>query len=126
MNQLVREVRSFCASHMLEEKWLLAPSRRVGQQWLDSVALSGQPVLNVHVESFETLALLRLAAPEVDRQGLTFVSGIRREVLTSRIFSGIRAPSRGYLWPLEPSPGLIGTICATIADLRLAGLAASG
>jgi len=124
LNQLTHGIRDFCSAHMLEEKWLLAPSRRVGQQWLDSVALSGQPVLNVHVESFETLALLRLAAPEVDRQGLTFVSGIRREVLLSRIFSSIRNPSRGYLWPLEPSPGLIGTICATIADLRLAGLTA--
>jgi len=62
LNQLVREIRSFCASHMLEEKWLLAPSRRVGQQWLDTVVRSGQPVLNVHVESPETLALLRLRA----------------------------------------------------------------
>jgi len=124
LNRLVREIRDFCASHMLEEKWLLAPSRRIGQQWLDSVVRSGQPILNVHVESPGTLALLRLAAPEVERRGLTFVSGIRREVLISRIFSSIRVPSRGYLWPLEPSPGLIGTICGTIADLRLAGIAA--
>jgi len=109
---------------MLEEKWLLAPSRRVGQQWLDSVVRSGQPVLNVHVETLETLTLLYLAAPEVERRGLTFVSGIQREVLISRVFSSLRVTGHGYLWPLPPSPGLISAISSTINDLRLAGIPA--
>ena len=37
-NQLICELRSFFRDHVTEEKWLLAPSRRIGQQWLDAVA----------------------------------------------------------------------------------------
>ncbi len=37
LNSLTTALRDVCRERVLEEKWLLAPSRRVGFQWLDSV-----------------------------------------------------------------------------------------
>ena len=35
MNTLASELATVCRDHLLSEKWLIAPSRRVGHQWLD-------------------------------------------------------------------------------------------
>ncbi len=34
MNQLTTALAEVCREHVLEEKWLIVPSRRVGYQWL--------------------------------------------------------------------------------------------
>jgi hypothetical protein len=125
-NRLTEALRAVCAKHALAEKWLLAPSRRVGMQWLDAVARSGQPVLNVRVESPQTMALLRLAAPALDREGLTFLRGLRREVLVGRLFAQLRERGEGYLSTLEPSPDLTAALSRALRDLRLAGVTAAG
>jgi RecB family exonuclease len=126
LNRLTQALRELCAEQALAEKWLLAPSRRVGMQWLDAVARSGQPVLNVRVESPQTMALLRLAAPALERQGLTFLRGLRREVLVGRLFAQLRDQGEGYLSALEPSPGLTSALSRALRDLRLAGVTAAG
>jgi hypothetical protein len=126
LNRLTQALRELCAEQALAEKWLLAPSRRVGMQWLDTVARSGQPVLNVRVESPQTMALLRLAAPALERKGLTFLRGLRREVLVGRLFAQLRDRGEGYLSALEPSPGLTAALSRALRDLRLAGVTAAG
>jgi ATP-dependent helicase/nuclease subunit B len=122
-NLLARELGTICREHVLEEKLLLAPSLRTGYQWLDAVALAGQPVLNARVTSLLHLAL-ELAAPAMDRDGLTFLRGLAEEVVTARVFASLKkqAKAAGYLTSLEASPGLIRTLRSTLADLRLAGL----
>jgi hypothetical protein len=62
-NRFVDSLADYCGAHVLTEKWVLAPSLRVGHQWLESVARRGQPVLNAHVKSFQSFAL-DLAAAE--------------------------------------------------------------
>ncbi|MDY6796435.1 MAG: PD-(D/E)XK nuclease family protein [Actinomycetota bacterium] len=123
LNRLTSGLRELCARHVLDEKWLVAPSRRVGFQWLDTVARSGQPVLNARVKSLPSMAL-ELAAPEMNRRGLTYLRGIASEVLVDRVLSRLRDSGGEYLSKLDPGPGLIGTLRSTLADLRLAGLAA--
>ncbi len=120
LNQLTTSLRDLCARHPTAEKWLLAPSRRVGQQWVDAVA-AGQPVLNVHVESFQSLALL-LVAPEGEE--LRFLSGVAKEVLVARLFARLAEKGEGYLFSQAPSPGLVQALVGTLTDLRLAGLSA--
>jgi ATP-dependent helicase/nuclease subunit B len=126
LNRLTEALRELCAEQALAEKWLLAPSRRIGMQWLDAVARSGQPVLNVRVESPRTMALLRLAAPALEQQGLTFLRGLRREVLIGRLFAQLRDHGEGYLSALEPGPGLTAALSRALRDLRLAGVTAAG
>ena len=51
MNTLIEHLAEACRDHLLGVKWLIAPSRRVGHQWLDQVARAGAPVVNVHVQT---------------------------------------------------------------------------
>ena len=125
LNRLTTALRDICRDRVLEEKWLLAPSLRVGFQWLDSVARSGQPVLNVRVKTFQQM-VLELVATEMDRRGLAFLRGVRFEVLVDRLFERLRARGGGYTTGLAPSPGLTKTLTQAIRDLRLAGLKSHG
>ena len=121
MNRLTRELREVCRKHVLEEKWLLAPSLRVGFQWVDRIARTGQPVLNLRVKTLLHTAL-ELASPEMDRRGLSLLRGVRAEVLADRIFRRLKGFGDGYLTALEPSTGLLRTMQSAIRDLRLARL----
>ena len=62
MNTFIAALAGLCASRPLDEKRLVAPSRRVGNQWLDAAARAGRPMLNVRVETLRSLAV-DLAAP---------------------------------------------------------------
>jgi len=121
LNAFTQALSDFCRENVLAEKWLLAPSLRVGFQWLDAVTRSGRPVLNVRVKTVQHLAL-DLAGPEMDRRRVTFLRTCRAEVLMDRIVGRLRADRSGYLSELNPSPGLIRTLLAAVRDLRLAGL----
>lgn len=49
-----------CQTRLLKTKWLLAPSSRIGTQWIERVVRGGQPVVNPHpsadVEDLRTAA----------------------------------------------------------------------
>ncbi len=124
LNTFTHALRDICRDRVLEEKWLLAPSRRVGFQWLDAVARSGQPVLNVRVKTLQHM-VLDLTSGEMAAKGLRFLRGVGVEVLVGRLFGRLRAAGGGYTTRLEPSPGLTQTLARSVSDLRLSGLKSS-
>ena len=103
---------------------MLAPSRRIGFQWLDAVTLAGQPVLNVRVKTLQHAAL-DLAMPELERLGKTYLGGIRAELIVQSIFVKLKEAGQGYFTVLEPSPGLTKALLSTIRDMRLSGMKAA-
>jgi len=121
LNRFTRAFRDFYKGNVLEEKWLLAPSLRVGFQWMDRVARSGQPVLNVRVKTLLHTAL-ELASGEMQHRKLDFLRGMRHELLIHELFGRLKAKQGGYLASLDPSAGLTRTLKAAIRDLRLAGV----
>ncbi|MEW6554322.1 MAG: PD-(D/E)XK nuclease family protein [Actinomycetota bacterium] len=123
INRLAEGLRELCASRVYEEKWLLAPSLRTGYQWLDTVSRCGQPALNVRVKTTSAMAL-ELAAPEMERQGLTLLGGMRMELLAAGLLVRLRRGG-GYLAHLEASPGLVRAAVSTLGALRRCGLEAS-
>ncbi len=123
-NRLTTRLASLCEARPLDEKWLLAPSRRVGMQWLDTVARSGQPVLNFRVKTVRGFAL-ELALPIMETEGVELLRGMRSEVLVDRVFGRLAAGAAAYLGALQPGPALTGTLARAIRDLRLAGLSSS-
>lgn len=130
LNTLTHALRDHCAAHVFQEKILLAPSRRVGFQWLDAVALSGRPIFNVRADTFRHLAL-QLAGPELERRGLRLVTGLRLDVLVDRIVGELidevgDATQGAYLAGLIASPGLTRTVSGAIRELRLAGIDSAG
>jgi hypothetical protein len=124
LNRFTAALWDYCQEHVLEEKWVLAPSMRAGFQWVDRVARSDRPVINLRVKMLRHLAL-ELAAPEMERRGFRFLRGVAAEVLVGGLLSGLRKEGAGYLLGLDPSLGLVRTIHGSLRDLRLAGIAAA-
>ncbi|HEY5502080.1 MAG TPA: PD-(D/E)XK nuclease family protein [Candidatus Anoxymicrobiaceae bacterium] len=126
LNRLTGQIADICRApeELFKEKWLLAPTRRIGYQWLDSVALSGCSPFNFHVKTSRSLAL-ELATPVMKDRGLSLLGPVQNEVLISRVLGDLRKPvGDGYLLGLPPGPGLNSVLSGAIRDLRLAGLAA--
>ncbi|MHB8895327.1 MAG: PD-(D/E)XK nuclease family protein [Candidatus Geothermincolia bacterium] len=129
LNTFTAALRDYCRNRVLEEKIVLAPSHRVGFQWLDAVARSGQPVFNARADTLRRIAL-QLAGPEMERLNLRPVSGLRLEVLVdglvgSLLESADDADTEVYLSGLVPSPGLTRTVARAIRELRLEGVSAA-
>jgi hypothetical protein len=122
MNRLTTSLADVCSQHLLSEKWLLAPSRRVGQQWLEAVTRSGQPVVNVRVKTLTSLAI-DLAAEQMAARGLTVVSPRGGAFLIENIIRRLRADGLQYLVHLEPSAGLAEAVYAAVVAIRQSGLA---
>ena len=122
MNRLADGIARVCRERLFEEKWLLAPSRRVGHQWLESVARSGQPVINVRVETMKTMALA-LAAQEMAAAGLALLSDRAGATLVDGLW-GRHKKRGGYLFSLDRSMSLSEAVYATLQSVRLSGLSA--
>jgi PD-(D/E)XK nuclease superfamily len=121
VNVLLRELSEICGNHLLDEKWVLAPSLRAGHEWLMTVARSGQPVVNGHVKTIARLAL-DLAGPLIADRELEFVSSQQGSLLVDRIMQRLRTPGEGYLLRLSPSVPLSETVYRAIDALRCAAL----
>ena len=108
MNRLTQAIANVANEHLLEEKWLLAPSLRVGHQWLDAVARSGQPLVNFHVKTLVSMGV-DLAAPTMATRGVTLASPRGTGLLVDR--------------GIELNSSLSETVLQSINAVRLAGLA---
>lgn len=120
-SRLVESLAEVCRQYLLQEKWLLAPSRRVSYQWLDAVSRAGQTVVNVHVKTLRSLAV-DLASPEMTAKNLRLLTGRAGEMLADRVFRKLKTQGLDYLGELQPSTGLAQVLHRTIQAIRLAGL----
>jgi len=121
LNRLASSLQELCAQHPIEEKWLIAPSRRIGQQWLDAVARSGQSVLNARIKTIASMAV-DLASPEMERTGVSFLQSVEAEILLFGIMASLG--DNGYLGKLSLTRGLVRAVLASLQDLRLEGIEA--
>ena len=110
---------ALCRDRLLDEKWLLAPTLRVGHQWLEAVTRTGQPAVNVHVKTLRSMAL-DLAAPEMTARKLQLLSGRAGPMLVDRVFRRLRTEGLAYLGP--PGTDRFDRACGETAR----GLPASG
>jgi ATP-dependent helicase/nuclease subunit B len=121
MNRLTLALADICNRHMLDEKWLIAPSRRVGQQWLQAVTRSGQSIINVRIKTLTSLAI-DVAAEQMAARGLTLVSPRGGAFLVEEIIRRLRASSLDYLSQMELSAGLAEAVYAAAVAIRQSGL----
>lgn len=121
LNSFTRVLRDVCGKDPLREKWVLAPSLRIAQQWIDRAALSGQPVLDAHAKTLRGVAV-DIAAPRIAVSGLTFLSSTRSEVLLDELLGRLRSSEKNALARLHPSSSLTEVLRRTIRDIRLARL----
>jgi len=122
MNTFIAALAGLCAARPLDEKRLVAPSRRVGNQWLDAAARAGQPVLNARVETLRSLAV-GLAAPALASGGLTVAPRRAEQLLIDRVLRTLlREGKLPYLSRAKPGAGLAATVLASLAELRQEGV----
>ena len=123
LSRFAEALAKSCRKHLLREKWLLAPSYRVGQQWLDVVARNGQPVVNVRLKTLPALAL-ELAGPSLAQDNRQLVSPLGRAIILGEILSRLRS-DEPYLARVAPSLGMAERLAASVHDVRLADLESS-
>ncbi|MBI5250973.1 MAG: hypothetical protein HY912_15905, partial [Desulfomonile tiedjei] len=121
MNLTIQSLAEICGTHVLTEKWLIAPSLRAGYQWLDSVARTGQPVVNAHVQTVGGLAI-KLSKPRLRNKGLSRLTSQGAIILVDQILNRLVEQAPGYFTGSKPSLSLSQRIFYSIRDLRLAGL----
>lgn len=121
LNRFTEALAAFCRERLLDEKWVLAPSLRVGHQWLESITRSGQAVVNARIKTLKGMAL-DIASPEMARTGVSLVSDRGAAILIDRILNRLRNESPTYVTKMAASPTLSQSVYSSIKDIRLAGL----
>lgn len=123
LNSLARSIARFNRDHPLSEKWLLAPSLRVGYQWLDTVTAGEQAAVNVRVKTIRKMAV-DLAATRLFERGLRPLRDREGVFITGIVFNRLRSRGKasGYLLSLEPGPPLLSRLYRSLSEIRLAGL----
>ena len=119
-SRLVQEISGLCRNRTLAEKWLIAPSRRVGNQWAECVARNGQATVNLRIKTLKSLAT-ELAGQEMVARKVALVAEQAGPLLIDQVFRRLKGELR-YLRSLGPSTGLAETMFRSIQDIRLAGL----
>jgi ATP-dependent helicase/nuclease subunit B len=120
MNRLVQALADICRERPLDEKWLVAPTLRIGHQWVEAVARSGRAVVNVDVTTLRRSAL-DLAAPVLAERGVRLASDLECEALVDSACRAL-ASEDGYLLSGDADPGLARAVAAAVSALRAAGL----
>jgi hypothetical protein len=121
MNTLAKDLATVCREHLLREKWLIAPSRRVGHQWLDSLALGGESAVNVHIKTLRSMAV-DLASPVMVEQQATLISPQGTLFLMDRVLRRLPKGRLKYLSSANVDRRLAETVLSSIQAVRLAGL----
>ncbi|MDQ7784096.1 MAG: PD-(D/E)XK nuclease family protein [Desulfomonilaceae bacterium] len=123
MNRFTQELGRVCREYLLQEKWLISPSLRVGHQWLNAVARHVAPAMNVRIKTFKGMAV-DVAGPAMARSGVSLVSDLGASILVDRILTRLRSEASSYFASLPASPSLSRTMFAAVKALRLAGMSA--
>src|SRR5262249_16674263 len=94
---------SICEAHLVDLKWLLAPSRRTAKQCIEPLVRARQPLVNLRPTTVLSLAL-DLVGPKMLEQGFTLASAIIGSTVVDAAWS--KLPPDGYFAKLRTSSDL--------------------
>ncbi len=121
MNRLITAIGNFCNLHPLSEKYLLCPSLRTGQIWLDRTAISGQPVVNVRLKTIKNLAF-EFADVHIRNNDLKPLNQYQSLIIVNKILDNLEKQESSYFSGVRASINLATSLLDAINTLRLAGL----
>jgi len=124
MSRYVDELAALCRARLFAEKWVLAPSHRVGNQWLERVARAGGGVVNARIATPRSLAFM-LAAEDLARQGAIFLDDVGGALVVEEVWATLPGAAKVYFQDLLPTPTFFAQLRDTLQELRLAGADAS-
>jgi RecB family exonuclease len=117
MHDTLTSLASAARHHPFAEKWLIAPSRRAGHQWVERVVRAGTDVLNLRVTTPLALAL-ELAAPSMASDGVTLATGRLGTMLVDSVWDVVA--KRDYLGRLGRTDSIAELVWNSLNALRLA------
>ena len=121
MSNDLKNISEVCSGNLLHTKWLVAPSHRVGHQWIETLVRSGQSVVNLHPTTVLRLAL-DLIGSDLAKDGLTLASRSVGPLVVDATWNQL-TPG-GYLGRLDQSADLSAAVSESLLSLRLAGASA--
>ncbi|MCL6503769.1 MAG: PD-(D/E)XK nuclease family protein, partial [Pirellulales bacterium] len=119
-NTLIQALAKVCRERLLEEKWLVVPSTRVGHQWLQGVARTGQPAVNVRLKTLRSMAI-DLAGFVLAEQGLTLLSPLAGTVMIQQLIAGGSIKLQ-YLGQNAGGWSTAELLYGSLNELRMAGI----
>ncbi|MFH0823224.1 MAG: PD-(D/E)XK nuclease family protein [Pseudomonadota bacterium] len=119
MHQVIADLAAVCSEPglLLKEKWLLAPSRRAGYQWIDAVVRTGKNVVNVHPKTMQGM-IIDMARPYVTAEGRRMTTTEEAVLIIDNIINRLRRTEMGYFTRLPATLSLARSIYLSIRDIR--------
>ena len=125
MTMMIDWLAANCKQNLLAEKWLLADSRRIAQQWKDQLNLAGHSSINLNAKTIRSLAI-SLTGELLAAKNISFASYARVRMLVHSIVSQMMAKNQlEYFGAVNSIDGLSDLLGKSIQDLRLAEVAPS-
>ncbi len=120
-NAFLERLAKTLAATPLGETLLVAPSNRVGRQWLDAVTLRLGAVAGVRIVTLRRL-VHTYAAPLLAEQGLRLDSREKRLERFAGVMRSLRNArgEEGYFSALPPSASLVETLLGAVDELEMA------
>ncbi len=113
-------LKQLCIRHPLEEKWLLAPSLRIGRAWVDAMAFFGCPTANLHETTLSGTAR-KMIQSTLNHQDMQIINHIKELHLIARALKEVGHNPDGYITAQKPTESLVNALYQTIRSLRLSG-----
>ncbi len=102
--------------------WLIAPSRRIGHQWLETLVRLGHGIANVHVTTVSALAF-DIVADALAATGTTLAPPRAKLVAVERVLDESRPDLRSFAGAEGSLRRLAERVLSSLESLRAAGLA---
>lgn len=111
-----------CQQYMFEQKWLLAPSHRIGNQWKDRLNLRGINTVNLKTATVKSVAL-RIVSEELLSLDLEFAANDRVVLVVGGVLEKLLEEEKlHYFCDVESIFGLAQLVAKSIGDLRMASV----
>ena len=101
--------------------WLIAPSRRVGNEWLETLVRLGHSVTNVHVTTLSALAF-DIVADRLAADGVMLAPPRAKLVAVERVLAESRGELRSFAAAAGSTRRLAERLLQSLEALRNAGL----
>lgn len=123
MDKIYSILDELLMENSLQPKVLLGASHFLGNQQLESVARRQFSMLNVSVQTLESLALDR-AKLRMAEEEMTYLSGTTTTWLIHRLLIDLSQAGNSLLQAINLTPGIVRAFQNAVADLRNAGVQA--
>jgi ATP-dependent helicase/nuclease subunit A len=101
--------------------WLVAPSRRVGLQWVETLVRSGHPVVNLQITTISALAFNVIAA-KLSTESLLVASPRAKVAIIERLLRAHAATFESLSGAVVSTRRLAERVLHSVEALRMAGL----